>query len=225
MLVGPNITGHELALVELAQWIGSTLQYGPRHPAARRLADKAYATLTEALAEASPLVVGVLKDEILVGGVPSRHPTIRTRIGPCLHERGAIVLRFLHGVPLTEVSALVDILTMPPQTVFDRGGVLRLAMEAGFARVQLEELGHDVTAEEREAQRRRAKLRSFFKEVLLGLLARHVVDARIAEHLVELLEHPDIAVTILEEDPAGLAEAAAGLALMVRQEERRTGLP
>jgi hypothetical protein len=225
VLVGPNITGHERALVELSQWMSSTVQYGARHPAVRRLAEKAYATLTAALAEASPLVVGILKDETLVGGVPTRHPTIRTRVGPCLHERGVIVLRLLHGVPLTEVSALVDILTMPPQTVFDRGGVLRLAMDAGFARVQLEELGHDVTAEEREAQRRRAKLRSFFKEVLLGLLARHVVDARIAEHLVELLEHPEIAVTILEEDPAGLAEAAAGLALMVRQEEQRTGLP
>jgi len=225
VLVGPNLSGHERALVELAQWIARTVQYTAAHPACQRLGEKAYATLTQALAQESPLVVGVLKDEVLVGGVSTRNPAIRTRIGPCLHERGAIVLRLLHGVTLAELGGLVEIMTLPAQTVFDRGGVLRLAMNAGFARVQLEELGHDVTAEEREAQRRRAKLRSFFKEVLLGLLARRVVDASIAEHLVELLEHPEIAVTILEEDPAGLAEAAAGLALMVRQEEKRTGLP
>jgi HEAT repeat protein len=225
VLVGPNISGHERALVELAQWIARTVQYSAAHPACQRLGEKAHATLTQALALESPLVVGVLKDDVLVGGVSTRHPAIRTRIGPCLHERGAMVLRLLHGVTLAELTALVEILTLPAQTVFDRGGVLRLAMNAGLARVQVEELGHDVTAEEREAQRRRAKLRSFFKEVLLGLLGRRVVDARIAEHLIELLEHPDIAVTILEEDPAGLAEAAAGLALMVRQEEKRTGLP
>lgn len=225
MLAGPTLSGHERALIELAQWLARTVQYSATHPACQRLGEKAHATLTEALAQESPLVVGVLKDDVLVGGVSSRHPAIRTRIGPCLHERGAMVLRLLHGVTLAELTALVEILTLPAQTVFDRGGVLRLAMDAGFARVQVEELGHDVTAEEREAQRRRVKLRSFFKEVLLGLLARHVVDARIAEHLVELLEHPEIAVTILEEDPAGLAQAAAGLALMVRQEEKRTGLP
>jgi hypothetical protein len=225
VLVGPNISGHERALVELAQWLARTVQYSAAHPACQRLGEKAHATLTQALALESPLVVGVLKDDVLVGGVSSRHPAIRTRIGPCLHERGALVLRLLYGVTLPELTALVEILTLPAQTVFDRGGILRLAMDAGFARVQVEELGHDVTAEEREAQRRRTKLRSFFKEVLLGLLARRVVDARLAEHLVELLEHPEIAVTILEEDPAGLAEAAAGLALMVQQEEKRTGLP
>ena len=225
MLAGPTLSGHERALVELAQWIARTLQYSAAHPACQRLGEKAHATLTQALALESPLVVGVLKDDVLVGGVSTKNAAIRTRIGPCLHERGAIVLRLLHGVTLAELAGLVEILILPAQTVFDRGGILRLAMDAGFARVQVEELGHDVTAEEREAQRRRAKLRSFFKEVLLGLLARRVVDARIAEHLVELLEHPEIAVTILEEDPAGLAEAAAGLALMVRQEEKRTGLP
>jgi hypothetical protein len=225
VLVGQNISGHERALIELSQWLARTQQYSAGHPACRALAEKAYATVTQALAEESPLVVGVLKDEVMVGGVATRHPAIRTRIGRGLHERGAIVLRLVQGVTLAELTALIDILMLPPQTVFDRGGVLRLAMNAGFARVQIEELAHDVTDEEREAQRRRAKLRSFFKEVLLSLLARRVVDARIAEHLVELLEHPDIAVTILEEDPAGLAEAAAGLALMVRQEEKRTGLP
>jgi hypothetical protein len=225
VLAGPTATtGHDRALVDLSQWVARTLQYSAKHPACRQLAERTHATMTLALAEASPLVVGVLKDDVLVGGVSSRHPAIRTRIGPCLHERGVMVLRLLHGVTLAELTSLVEILTLPAQTVFDRGGVLRIAMDAGLARVQVEELAHDVTAEEREAQRRRAKLRSFFKEILLSLLARRVVDERIAAHLVELLEHPDIAVMILEEDPAMLAEAAAGLALVTRQEEKRSGL-
>lgn len=225
MHAGSNISEHERALVELSQWLARTVQYSAGHPACKQLADKAQATLARALALESPLVVGVLKDDVLVGGVSTRHPAIRSRLGPCLHERGVIVLRFLHGATQEELTSLIEILTLPPQTVYDRGGVLRLAMDAGLGRVQVEELSHDVTAEEREAQRRRAKLRSFFKEVLFGLLARRVVDARIAEHLLELLEHPDIAATILEEDAAGLAEAAAGLALMVQQQEKRAGLP
>jgi hypothetical protein len=220
-----SISDHEQALVELSQWLARSLQYSPAHPACRTWGDRTHATLTRALERESPLVVGVLRDDITVGGVSARHPAVRTRIGPCLHERGALVLRVLHGVTREELASLVAILTLPVQTVFDRGGLLRLAMEHGLARVQIDELAHDVTAEERESQRRRSKLRSFFKEVLDALLARRVVDARVAEHLAELLEHPEVAVTILEEDAAGLAEAAAGLALMVRQEEQRTGLP
>lgn len=224
MIAGATTTGHERALVELSQWIARTIQYSASHPACRQFGEKTLATVSKALDEASPLVVGVLKDDVLVDGVSSKVPAIRTRIGPCLHERGAMVLRLLHGVTYEELASLVDILTLPAQTVFDRGGVLRLAMQAGLARVQIEELAHDVTAEEREAQRRRARLRSFFRDILLSLLARRIFDERFAEHLVELLEHPEIAVTILEEDPGGLADAAAGLALMVRQEEARSGL-
>jgi hypothetical protein len=220
-----NISLHERALVELAQWMARAAQYSVAHPARKQFGEKTFATLTEALALESPLEIGVLKDDVLVGGVSARAPAIRTRLGPALHERGALVLRLLHGVTLQELSALVDILTLPATTVFDRGGLLRLGMDAQFARIQVEELAHDVTAEEREAQRRRSKLRSFFKEILLALLARRILDPRLAEHIVELLEHPEIAVMILEEDAAGLTDAVAGLALVVRQEEQRSGVP
>jgi hypothetical protein len=189
------------------------------------MADKALASITEALAASSPLVVGVVKDDVLIDGISSMHPAIRGRVGPNLHERGVMVLRILRGVTSEELAALVEILQLSPQAVFERGGVTRLAVDAGLARVQLDELAHDVTAEERDAQRRRTRLRSLFKEVLLDLLGRRVVDARTAEQLVELLEHPEIAVAVLEAEPAGLAEAAAGLALMARQEEKQSGLP
>lgn len=224
MVTGGSITAHERALVDLSHWLARTLQYSAKHPACQQIAEKTLASVTTALAEQSPLVVGTLKDDVLVQGVSSRTPAIRQRIGPCLHERGAMVLRIVHGVTLDELASLVDILSLPAQTVFDRGGLLRLTMDAGLARVQIDELAHDVTVEEREAQRRRARLRSFFKEILLGLLARRAIDGIVAEHLVELLEHPDIAVAILEEDAAGISDATAGLALMVRQEEQRSGL-
>lgn len=224
MLATPEVTWHERALVDLSLWLARTAQYSASHPACRQLAEKTHASVSRALAEAGQIVVGVVKDEVLIGGASTRHPTLRNRIGPCLHERGIMVLRVLDGVPLEELAALVDILNLPAQTVFDRGGVQRLAMEAGLARVQIEELAHDVTVEEREAQRRKARLSTFFKELLLGLLARHDIRDSLGEHILELLEHPEIAVAILEAQPGELAEATAGLALMVRQEELRSGL-
>jgi hypothetical protein len=141
----PEVSWHERALVDLSLWLARTSQYAASHPACRQLAEKTHATVTRALVEAGPIVVGVVKDDVLVGGASTRHPTLRNRIGPCLHERGVMILRILDGVPITELAALVDILNLPAQTVFDRGGVQRLAMEAELARVQVEELAHDVT--------------------------------------------------------------------------------
>jgi hypothetical protein len=216
---------HERALVELAQWIGRTLQYSASHPVCVQLGQKTHTTVLAALDAASPIEVGVLSNDVLVGGVSTKHPAIRARLGACLHERGALVLRLLHGVTLPELTSLVEILTLPAQAVFDRGGLLRLAMDAQLARVQFDELAHDVTAEEREAQRRRSRLRSFFREMLMALLGRRDFDPRLAEHVIELLEHPDIAAMILEEDPLGVTDATAGLALVAKQEEERSGVP
>jgi hypothetical protein len=218
-----NVSPHEQALVELTQWLARTAQYSVSHPACQRLAERAHASITLALASDAPLVVGVLKDDVLVGGAPAEHPAVRARLGPCLHERGVLVLRLLRGVTQAELTALVEILTLPAHAVFDRGGPLRLVLGAGLARVQVEELAHDVTAEERDAQRRRSKLRGFFKEILLALLAQREIGADSSEQLLELLEHPEIAVALLEEDALGVAEAAAGLALAVAQEEARRG--
>ncbi len=215
----------EEALIALAQWLGRALQYSVSHPSSLELGVRAQVAFDRALAAQAVIELGVLKDEVMLGDAVVRHAAIKTRLGGSLHARGVLILRFLRGVGADELTRLVELLAMPAQAIFDRGGIVRLALERGLVRVQLEEIAHDITAEERESQNRRAKLRTFFRDMLRDLLAKRGVDAAIGEHLAELLRHPEIAVTILEEDAAGIAEAAAGLALMTEQEEKKTGVP
>ena len=64
---------HERALVELAQWVGRTLQYSASHPVCVQLGEKTHATVLAALDAASPIEVGVLSNDVLVGGVSTKH--------------------------------------------------------------------------------------------------------------------------------------------------------
>src|SRR6185312_16459754 len=213
----------ESLLVDLSQWLGRVQQYSPTHPMSAQMGEKTLASLGRALAVESPLAFGVLKEDVLVGENPAKHPTIKNRLAPHLHERGVLVLRFIPGATLEELQSFVVLLGMQPQNVFDKGGLARLARERGVGHVQIDEIAHELTSEEREAQRRRKKLGDFFAEMLRNMLARRDGDAgELGEHLAEMLEHPEIAVSILEADAAGIAEAAAGLALMTRQEEARS---
>lgn len=211
----------ELVLIELTHWVARVAQYSADHPACRAMGEKVHATLTSALA-GGPLAFGVLKEDIVVGETRFTHPVVRNRLAPMLHERGILLLRFSNGVTPRELADFVEIITASPQSIYDRGGVLRLMLARGIVRIEIDELEHEVTAEEREAQRLRAKMRDFFHETLRNLLARRAAGALVGEHLRALLEHPTIAVALLEEDPVGIAEAAAGLALMVQQEQERS---
>jgi hypothetical protein len=221
-LAAANANLQEQVLVDLSLWLSRVLQYSAAHPACAQLCEKTHRTLTRALSQRAPLSFGVLKDDVLVDGEPARHPVVRTRVAPYLHARGVLLLRFISGTTQQELTNFVELITLPEQTVFDRGGLLRLSIERGISHIQVEEIAHDISNEEREAQRRRNKLRTFFREMLRNVLARRPQD--LADHLLELLEHPEIAVTILEEDAAGITEAVAGLALMTRQEQQRSGL-
>jgi len=213
----------EQALLELTQWLARVMQYSASHPACAPLADKTHRTLLRALEEQSPLDVGVLTDGVTIGETACHAPALRARLGPHLHERGIVVLRFLPNVTIDELRAFVELLTILPQEAFERGGFERLVADAGITHIHVKELAHDVTTEGRDAQKRRTRLRDVFRDMLRSLIAERGFDAAIGEYLAELLKHPDIAVTILEEDPVGIAEAVAGLALMAQQEEARTG--
>ncbi len=213
----------EQVLVDLSLWLSRVLQYSADHPACAQLGEKTHRTIVRALSVVSPLSYGVLKDDIMVDGAPAKHPVLRTRVAPHLHARGVLLIRFAHGVTVEELAQLIDLLSLPEQTIFDRGGLSRLALERQITRVQIEELAHDLSAEERGAQQRRTKFRAFFHDMLRTALSRRRPDAALAEQIIELLDHPEIAVTILEEDAAGIAEAAAGLALILEQQELRTG--
>ncbi len=222
-----DLTTQEAVLTDLAYWVGRAMQYAPTHPSCAHLGQKLHATAMRALASEPQLSYGVSRDAVLVGGeVPATHPAVRTRLAPHLHERGVLLLRFVSGVTLEELTAFVELLTLPVGTIFDRGGLVRLLVDRGVTRVIIEEIAHDITAEERELQRRKKQLKKFFAEALAKLLAQRDLEgiaALVGAHLGELLEHPDIAVTLLEDDPLGVAEALAGLCLMAKQEEERSG--
>ncbi len=222
---GTAVPAQEQALLELAQWLARVQQYSTQHPACAQLGEKTLAAIVRALQVEAPLSYGVTKDGLAIGreGV-AQHPVVKGRLAAHLHERGVLVLRIGHGVTIEELTSFVEILTLPSQHIFDRGGLVRLAMEKRVLRVQIEELAHDITAEEREAIRRRKELKRFFEEVLRQLLAEGGLAFALGAKLLELLDHPDIAIMILEEDPVGVAEAFAGLCLMVREEEQKSGL-
>jgi hypothetical protein len=172
----------------------------------------------------SPLSVDVAKDGMSIGGAQVTHAAVRTRLAPHLHERGVLVIRFLSGVSVEELTALIELFTLPIQSTFDRGGLRALVHERGVARIQIEEIAHEISADERTAQRTRERLRSRFADSLRQFLARRSIRGLTGAELLELLDHPDLAVAILEEDPLGVADALAGLCLMVREEEQATGL-
>jgi len=180
--------------------------------------------LGRSLALEAPLSVDVLTDGISIEDTPVAHPAVRNRLSSHLHERGVLVLRFLAGVSVPELTALIEVLTLPVQSTFDRGGVRRLVGERGVSRIQIEEIAHDISNDERAAQRTRSRLRSRFADVLRLLVAQRSVQGLTGHELIELLDQPDIAVTILEEDQLGVAEAFAGLCMMTRDEERATGV-
>jgi hypothetical protein len=151
----------------------------------------------------------VLRDDVIMGEDRATHAAVRTRVAPCLHERGVLVLRFSHGVTKEELAAFVELLARTPQTIFEAGGLVRLLVERGISRITLEEIAHDITDEEREEHRRRRRLRAFLSDMLKRMLALRGLGFLAGDQLEELLSHPDIAVAILQEDARGIAEAVA----------------
>lgn len=223
MVDSANNAIHGETLFDLAQWLARVQQYSASHPACAQLGEKMHRSLGRSLAIESPLTMDVLKDGMTIEGAPVTQLAVRSRLAPLLHERGVLVLRFFAGVGVPELTTLVEILTLPVQTTFDRGGIRRLFTERGVGRIQVEEIAHDISNDERAAQRTRARLRTRFADVLRQLVAQRSLQGLSGEELVELLEHAEMAVTILEEDQLGVAEAFAGLCMMVRDEEQRTG--
>ncbi len=213
---------HERALVELTQWFGRVQQYSAAHPACRELGTRAHATLSMALEASSPLTITVAKDTLGIGDGLAVHPLLRGRLAAHLHERGVATMRFAGGVSLEELSSLLELLTLPVQTTFDRGGLSELVKERGVVRIAVEDLSHDISADERQAQRLRTRLRTDFKDLLAHLRAQRELHGT-GEHVRALLDNPLVAVALLEENPLAVAEAVAGLCLLVREEEERTG--
>jgi len=213
----------EQALIELSRWISRALQYSPNHPLCAQLAARTHEMLVQAL-DFGVLEVGILKDSVTVGPTPTSHPALKTRLGPYLHERGVVLLRIASGVRVEELSSLVDVLVMPPPEIFGAGGLRNLLRDRSVAHVQVDEIGHELSTEDRERIRGEESIRELFREMLMRLLAKGVVSAELAAHIAQLADHPDLAVRVIQGDPhVNLAEAVAGFALLLLQEEQRLG--
>jgi hypothetical protein len=211
-------------LVDLTQWLARIMQYSSRHPACAQLGTKALGGLHRVLDESSPATFGILKDGVLLDDdVSAWQPAIRQRLAPHLYERGVMRLRFLTGVSLDELTAFMDVLTMPVQAIFDGGGISRIVSERGVSRIQVDELEHEITTEEREHQTRRRELGEFFAWTLEHLRAERALGIDIGTQLFKLLEHPQIAIAVLEENPLDVCDALAALCLMVQKEATREG--
>lgn len=213
---------YERALVEMAQWFARIQQYSVSHPACADLGRRAHAAFAAALEHSAPMVISVSSSALLLGDTPAMHPVLRNRFAPYLHERGVAVLRFASGVTQEELTQLLDLLTLPVQTTFDRGGLSELVKERGLARIEVVDLTHEVSAEERDAQRTRSRMRVAFGDLLQRLRAHRGVLGS-GEHVKDLLDNPQVAVALLEENPLAVAEAVAGLCLLVREEQEKTG--
>jgi len=90
--------------------------------------------------------------------------------------------------------------------------------------VQVDEIAHELTIEDRERIRKEQHLRELFREMLMRLLSNGQVPPDIGAHIAELAEHPDLAVRVIQSEPhVNLAEAVAAFALILLQEEQRLG--
>ncbi len=213
----------EIFLVDLAQWLARRTQYSATHPSCATLGEAVHASLGRALATQATLEYGILKDGVMMDDVAATHRAILTRVAPHLHARGVQVVRFVAGTTLDELTSFVEILTLPVHSAFDRGGIVKLLSERGVSRIQVEEIAHDIDPNEQEEQKKRKDRRAFFAEVLRQLRAGRTIRGLSGEELLALLDDPEAAVILLEEDPAAITDAVAGLCFMVRKEEARSG--
>jgi hypothetical protein len=213
----------EVALVDLAQWLARAMQYSLDHASCQAYADRAEASLRRAIAVEPVLSYSVLKDGILMGDVEATHRAVTTRLAPHLHQRGVQGIRLTAAAGAADLRALVELLALRVQSTFDAGGLPALVRERAIRGVEIDEIAHDVDVFEQAAQRQRAHLRAAFGAGLRAVRAGRWLRGLVGEKLLELLDRPEIAVLILEEDPAELADAFAALCLMVRREEARSG--
>jgi hypothetical protein len=220
MSVPPALAAKEQALVELSQWISRALQYQPGHPSCAPLAARTHATLSSALEETSPLEFGILKDDVVMGEARASHPALRTRVAPYLHERGVLVLRFAAGTTQADLAVFVELIARSAQAVFEAGGLAQLLLDRGVTRIQVDEIAHEVTGEEREEHRRRRRLHTLFAEMVRRVLVAPGTAGLAADQLAELLAQPEVAVAGLEES-GDVAQTAACLALVAQRKDAK----
>ena len=179
-------------VLDLWQWLGRVLQYSVHHPACVAFGVKAHERLTRTLSEAGTLNVGILRDSLTVGTVRASSAMLRTRMGPYFHERGVVLLRFVRGVSMEELTAFMTASALPTADVFSGGGLRLLVTQRNVMRVQVEEIAHDILEQEREEDRRQKRLRDLFMEMLKSVIHKEQLGLSLerggAVELLELLD-------------------------------------
>ncbi len=202
--------------MDLARWLARARQYSAAHPSCAALADETYASLSRALAARAPLEYTILRDDAQAWGVPAVDPTVRTRVAPFLHARGARLLRFSAGISKAELATLVDVLLPPPQKIASGGGLAHIARERGVSRVQIDEIDGGVDDAEKQEERRREEMKRFFADAARAVAAGRTPSIARGD-LAALLERAEVAAGIVEEEArGGVAEGVAVLALLAR---------
>ncbi len=210
-------------VLDLWQWMGRSAQYSVSHPVAMVTGTKAHEGLSLALRGAGTVTLGVFKDALTVGTVHAINPGLKSKMAPYFHERGVVLLRFVGGVTLEELTAFISVAALPVNDIFAAGGLRALTVQRGVVRVQVEELAHDVLDQERAEDRRIRRLRDLFLALLRGVEDRRsAVDPG---DLIELLDEPKLLARMFEqaEPQRALGQVLAGFADLVEETEEKRG--
>jgi hypothetical protein len=205
-------------VLELWQWVGRAAQYSVNHPVSVVTGTKVHQGLTAALrASSGSIALGILRDGMTIGTAVVQNPGLKSRMAPYFHERGVVLIRFLSGITVEELTAFLSAATLPVNDVFAEGGLRSIIVRRGVVRVHVDELSHDVLEEERAEDRRIRRLRDLFVALLRG-----VQEARRAtspDDLIELLDEPKLLAKMFEqaEPQRALAQVLAGFADLAQE--------
>lgn len=97
---------HEFIRHLLSAVAGAAL-YTVKHPQVTRLAVAAHGSLTRALAERSDIALLAVDGELIIDAEPQPFSLVLDRFVQVMHEHGVGHLRFLAGVPRSEVDQLI----------------------------------------------------------------------------------------------------------------------
>ncbi len=112
-----GVAQHEIheCIRHLLSAIAGAALYTVNHPQVERLADAAHTSLTRALSERSDIALLEVDGELVLDGEPQPFSLVFDRFVLLLHDHGIGHLRFLAGVPRSEVDQLIALLARQPE--------------------------------------------------------------------------------------------------------------
>ena len=196
-------------VADLWQWVVRARQYSTAHVSCLAVGARAHSHLVEVLAVAGSIDLGALRDSLVIDGRHARQNAIRERFGPYLHERGVLLVRFVRGVDIDELTEFVNAATLAPADAFAKGGLRAILSGCKVSRIEVEEISHKVI--NREEDRQNKRLRDVFVEMLRSAAGKEALgsgdEAPAADSMLDLLGSPELFARMLEvsEPPEAIA--------------------